>query len=334
MHLEASDQAACACLLRGGSRSFHAASRLLPAQVRTGAMALYAFCRVADDAIDNAAPEHRAAALADLHTRLANIYAGTPGPDPADRAFAAAVRHHALPHAFPAALLEGFAWDAEGRRYADLAALHQYAVRVAGTVGGMMAHVMGVQDHAVLARAMELGLAMQLSNIARDVGEDAREGRLYLPLSWLEEAGIDADAFLRNPVLTPALRGVVARLLAEADRLYASATAGIAHLPLACRPAIHAARLFYQAIGHTAGAPGFNPVTTRAVVSTRRKQLLLPQALAASFQPPQSLHPHTEAAIHSLLAQTPTRPPQRAPEPKQAGRLVWIIDLFTTLEAR
>ena len=99
---------------------------------------------------------------------------------------------YGIPRALPAALLEGFAWDAEGRRYASIEALEDYAARVAGTVGAMMALVMGVRDAAVLGRAAELGLAMQLSNIARDVGEDARAGRVYLPLDWLAEAGVDS----------------------------------------------------------------------------------------------------------------------------------------------
>ncbi len=99
------------------------------------------------------------------------------------------------------ALLEGFAWDAAGRRYDTLDDLLDYAARVAGAVGAMMAVLMGVRDPALLARACDLGVAMQLTNIARDVGEDARAGRLYLPLAWLREAGIDPDAFLADPAL-------------------------------------------------------------------------------------------------------------------------------------
>ena len=105
----------------------------------------------------------------------------------------------------------------------SLEALHGYAARVAGTVGVMMTLLMGVRDAAALARACDLGVAMQLTNIARDVGEDARAGRLYLPLDWLDEAGVDRDRFLAAPAPSPALARVVARLLAEADRLYARA---------------------------------------------------------------------------------------------------------------
>ena len=98
-----------------------------------------------------------------------------------------------IPRALPEALLEGFAWDAAGRRYETLDEVEHYAARVAGCVGAMMTLVMGRRDPAILARACDLGVAMQLTNICRDVGEDARAGRLYLPLAWLRDNGIDPD---------------------------------------------------------------------------------------------------------------------------------------------
>jgi phytoene synthase len=207
--IDAADLAACRALLRDGSRSFDAASRLLPRAARDPATALYAFCRVADDAIDGGHGDE----LEALRTRLAQAYEGSPAPTPVDRAFAAVVRQYALPRILPEALLEGFAWDAHGRRYADLSELRSYAVRVAGTVGAMMALLMGVRDPEGLAAAIDLGVAMQLTNIARDVGEDARAGRLYLPLAWLREAGIDPDRFLACPRHSEAVAAVIQRLL-------------------------------------------------------------------------------------------------------------------------
>jgi phytoene synthase len=158
------DLAACRALLRGGSRSFFAASLLLPQRVRGPACSLYAFCRLADDAID--LEDGRMDALARLHARLDRAYAGQPLPTPVDRAFADVIARYAIPRALPEALFEGFAWDAEGRRYEDLPALQAYAVRVAGTVGAMMAVLMGVREPGPVARACDLGVAMQLSNIA------------------------------------------------------------------------------------------------------------------------------------------------------------------------
>ena len=96
-----------------------------------------------------------------------------------------------MPRILPDALLEGLAWDAMGRRYATLSDLRAYSARVASAVGAMMCVLMRVRDRDALARACDLGVAMQLTNIARDVGEDAREGRLYLPTDWLAGAGVD-----------------------------------------------------------------------------------------------------------------------------------------------
>jgi phytoene synthase len=139
----------------------------------------------------------------------------------------------------------------------------------------MMTLVMGERAAAVLARACDLGAAMQLTNIARDVGEDARRGRLYLPTDWLAEAGIDPEAFLAAPRFDARLGLVVARLLGSAGALYARADAGIAALPRDCRAAIRGAGLVYADIGRVVASRGYDSVTSRAVVSTPRKLWLL-----------------------------------------------------------
>ncbi len=218
------DLAECRTLMRGGSRSFFAASLLLPRAVREPACALYAFCRLADDAIDGAGG--RPDAVDELRARLDAVYAHAPRPNAADRALAAVVHRYGIPRELPAALIEGFEWDAQGRAYETFDELTDYAARVAGTVGAMMALLMGVRHEAGLARACDLGVAMQLSNIARDVAEDAAMGRLYLPRQWLREAGVDPDAWLARPSITPALLGVVQRLLDEAQALYRRVDAG------------------------------------------------------------------------------------------------------------
>jgi phytoene synthase len=329
------DLAACEALLRGGSRSFHAASRLLPRQVRQAATSLYAFCRLADDAIDNAGATDRGVAVAGLQRRLAAIYAGRPADQAADRAFAAVVELYGIPKTLPAALLEGFDWDARGRRYATIDGLMDYAARVAGTVGAMMTLVMGVRDASVLARACELGMAMQLTNIARDVGEDARLGRIYLPIDWLAAEGIDPDAFLAAPVYCAGVQAVVRRLLAYADALYAQAADGIAHLPPGCRPAIHGARLLYAAIGHRAGAIGFDPVVQRAVVPGRTKLALLLRALAASAHVARPLHAVPPRAVWGLIAAAAAAPAPRKPRALGTGeRFIWAMEMFAVLDAR
>ncbi len=328
--IDPADLAACRALLDGGSRSFYAASLLLPARVRHPATALYAFCRVADDLIDDGDPP---VALAELHRRLDGIYADCPADHPEDRALAAAVVMYGMPRLLLDRLLEGFAWDAEGRRYADLPALEHYAARVAGTVGAMMAVLMGIRDPAALARACDLGVAMQLTNIARDVGEDARAGRLYLPLDWLRDAGLSSDAFLARPEPSPALAAIVARLLDAAETLYRRADTGIAALPLACRPGIFAARHLYAAIGHQVIRNGCDSITSRARVPRRHKLRLAGHSLAAAARSRMPMaDPPLLATADLVLAAVAAAPRQR--RASTADRVVWVMTLFGELDER
>jgi phytoene synthase len=273
------DLASCRAAIRQGSRSFHAASRLLPGRVRDPALALYAFCRLADDAVDDGGGTR---AVASLHDRLDRVYSGRPRNAPADRAFADVVVAHAMPRALPEALLEGFAWDAAGRRYRTISDLRAYGVRVAAAVGAMMSVLMGVRDRDALARACDLGVAMQLTNIARDVGEDAAAGRMYLPLDWMEEAGIDPEAFVKSPRPGPELAAIVHRLLAEASGLYARGEAGVGALPADCRPGILAARHIYAAIGRRVESAGAASLRQRARTSGGEKLALAGLALMRS----------------------------------------------------
>lgn len=323
--------AACEELMRGGSKSFFAASALLPERMRTAAIALYAFCRVADDAIDLHGDDP--GAMNKLRQRLDNVYAGCPGDILEDQALAMVVRSHQLPRALLDALLEGFSWDAAGRRYESIEDLHAYCARVAGSVGAMMARIMGVTDQRVLARACELGNAMQLTNIARDVGEDARNGRLYLPRAWMREAGLDPDRWLQDPRFSPALGSVTGRLLLEADRLYALATTGIAALPRDCRGAILAAAMIYADIGHVVLKNGMNAISQRAVVSTPRKLTLLCLAKARAQLPSRcDLTTPALPAITFLIdacALTPARSTLNGfPQRSFDQRVAWMIDLF------
>lgn len=322
-----SDLAACQAALAVGSKSFAAAARILPRRVRAPATALYAFCRVADDAVDTEADPK--ASVKRLRTRLDAIYANAPFDHPADRAFAAVVAEYEMPKALPAALIEGFEWDAEGRRYDTLDALHAYCARVAGTVGAMMALLMGVRDAPRLARACDLGVAMQLTNIARDVGEDARNGRIYLPLDWLREAGVAPEAWQAAPAYTPAVQGVVRRMLADADALYARSEAGIAALPADCRASIRAAGRIYAEIGRLVRSPGFDPVATRAIVPKRRKMALLAGAmLPRPGWGAQLASPPLDATAYLVRA-----------VPGHAGRslderIEWMIGVLARVEGR
>ncbi|HSC62331.1 MAG TPA: phytoene/squalene synthase family protein [Caldimonas sp.] len=318
-------------MLANGSRTFLAASLLLPRAVRDPACALYAFCRVADDAIDTAPEGEVDAALADLRRALDRVYDGAPA-GAIERAFAFVVRRHGIPRALPEGLLEGFAWDVAQRRYESMADLHDYAARVAGTVGAMMALVMGARSPAALARACDLGVAMQLSNIARDVGEDARLGRVYLPLAWLRQAGIDVDGLVAAPRHDARLGRVVARVLAHAEALYARVGAGVAELPAGCRIGINAARFLYAEIGHEVGRRGGNSIDSRAVVPTWRKAALLARAVACVMPRRGEIEPPLSATRHLVDAASSARPAVPVAGGRTEGRVVWLLELFERLE--
>lgn len=319
------DLAACRASLAHHSKTFHAASLLLPPAVRAPATVLYGFCRLADDTVD--VEGGRRLALTQLRRRLDRVFEGRPQPVAADRALAAVVAHFGIPRALLDFLIEGLAWDVDGRRYETLDDLQDYAARVAGSVGAMMSLLMGVRDPAALARACDLGVAMQLSNIARDVGEDARMARLYLPQQWLREVGIAPDAWLAAPGFSPPLADVVQRLLEAADVLYARAAAGVACLPLACRPGINAARLLYAAVGHEVARAGCDSVSRRAVVPGPRKAQLLAHAAVGLWPSRALLNEPVLPACQPLLAAVAA-----VPVPARPAGAELVIDLFTRLE--
>ncbi len=332
------DKAACREMIRGGSRSFYTASLLLPDEVREGAYALYGFCRLSDDAVDVEGGEGDA--VARLRRRLDAVYARDPAPEPVDRALTDAVEHFAIPRTLMDALLEGLEWDVSGRTYETLSDVYAYGARVAGAVGGMMAALMGARDPDLVARACDLGVAMQLTNIARDVGEDARIGRLYLPRDWLREAGIDPGAFLARPEFSPALAGVVARLLKAADDLYRRADAGIGRLDPAFRPAIFAARDLYAEIGELLRRRGLDSVSRRTSVSAGRKLWLLGRAVGQAVRPPRAGLDEPPLAETLFLVEAVTRetdrllPPWRGRRRTVRSDLIWTVELFKTLEDR
>lgn len=271
------DLAACRAILARGSKSFAFAGRALPSQMRDKAAAFYAFCRVSDDLVD--AHVNPREALEQLEHRLELAFMGRPQADSVDRALAWLFESHGLPKAALDALLEGYAWDVEGRTYETISETLSYAARVASSVGVAMTVLMERRERDTLCRAADLGAAMQLTNIARDVGEDARSGRLYLPLAWLRQEHIDPARFLAEPRYSGGLAHVVRRVLGEADRLYERGIRGIAALPSDARVAIRAAAFVYRDIGRVIRARKCDSVTRRASTSGARKMVLLAEAI-------------------------------------------------------
>ena len=279
--------------------------------------------------------DDKAASVLRLRDRLDLAYDGRPLNAPADRAFAAVIADYEMPRALPDALLEGLAWDALGRRYATLSELHDYCARVAAAVGAMMCVLMRVRDADALARACDLGVAMQLTNIARDVGEDARARRMYLPTDWLDAARIDADAFFAEPLPTDAVRGMVRRLLDHADRLYLRAEAGVAALPMGARPGIFAARHIYAGIGTAVRRNGCDSVSWRGRTSRRQKAgwmglSMLRAGITVAMPRSAVLYARPLPEVQFLVDAAARQP--RASAPWGEGRSGALIGAFAQLE--
>ncbi len=280
-----------------GSQSFAAASKLFARQTRKRVWLLYAWCRAADDLTDGQELGHGAAAPSDPAAVQVELEALTAAaldsevPVPLPFAALRQVAHEtAMPRRFITDHLAGFALDSQDWRPASEDDLLRYCYHVAGSVGCMMAVVMGVPvtDEDTLDRACDLGLAFQLANIARDVVPDARAGRCYLPADWLAEAGLD-EAQLAEPQHRAALALMAARLV-ELSRSYRrSARIGAAQLPFRSRLAVLAADGIYGAIGEKVAALGERAWDQRVRVSGAGKLGKLSLALAQSIVAPAPL---------------------------------------------
>ncbi len=292
------DRLACRAWIQKHSKSFFLSSLLLPARVRQAAWALYAFCRRADDAVDETRT-HGLEQVAQLRLRLTRVYRGVADDHPIDRAFSKVVEAHAIPEALPAALLDGMEMDARDQVYETDDDLFLYCFRVAATVGLMMTKVMGVADDRAYYRAADLGIAMQLTNIARDIGEDAARGRVYLPRTLCESVGLQKATLLNARAATAPTKAAVKQLLARADAHYRAADGGIPMLPRSCRLAIASSRQIYSAIGRAIAKNDHDSVRSRAYVSLSGKLVLVGRALPAVFS---TKRPDTAGPADSSLA--------------------------------
>ncbi len=275
---EAPDTTTAEQTIKAGSSSFAAAARLFDEETRHSTVLLYAWCRHCDDVIDGQVLGHgqregqRAgmAALAALEDATRRACGGDPGDEPVFMGLAEVVRRHELPQHLLLEHLRGFGMDVQDTRYETLEDTLLYAYRVAGVVGLMMAQVMGARDPATLDRACDLGIAFQLTNIARDIVEDAEIGRVYVPRQWLAEAGIAPDR-LTAPEHRAQLARIASRLVACADPYYASARAGLAALPLRSAWSVATARDVYRAIGRKVREKGSHAWDARVSTSALDK---------------------------------------------------------------
>ncbi|MGL4550075.1 MAG: phytoene/squalene synthase family protein [Gemmataceae bacterium] len=266
-------------VIRRHSKSFSLAASILPTVARERAEALYAWCRSADDRIDHAVSRAEAeGSLDQLRVEVADVYAGRDVTTPAVCALRRAVASCGIPREYPLELLAGLEMDVCGVRYETADELLLYCHRVAGVVGLMMCHALGLTDDAGLPHAAHLGIGMQLTNIARDVAEDWHRGRMYLPAAWLPRPPSAEDP-LSDEELSPAVR----RCLELAGRYYRSGEAGLRYLSPWCRLAVGTASQVYRAIGDEVAARGHRPSAGRAVVPAWRKLALLTRTALGSL---------------------------------------------------
>ena len=267
----------CDALTQQHSRTFYVASGLLPYEKRRGARALYAFCRVTDDIVDvqhtgnekkkQALDEWRACTLAD------HPYACLDAP--VALAWADTQARFNIPRGYAQQLIDGCARDIQQTRYKTFAELAEYSYGVASTVGLMAMHIIGFSDTDAIPYAVRLGVALQITNILRDVKEDWRNGRIYLPQQEMEAFGVDEETIATGAV-TPSWRAFMRFQIERNRQLYAESLPGIAKLEANGRFAIAAAAKLYEAILKDIEAHDYDVFSRRASVSKLGKISRLP----------------------------------------------------------
>lgn len=249
-----------------GSKSFYLASLFFSQETKHDCWVLYRWCRHCDDVIDNGGN------LRELEELQTNTLKGLRGENTHAifSSLGKVCRKHSIPAEHPFELLAGFQKDTQAVRIKNEAELDVYAYQVAGVVGVMMCYLMKANLALAQQAAISMGNAMQLTNIARDVKEDFEKGRIYLPQSWLDEAGVNTERLLaieqREQVYT-----VVQRLLKKADGLYREGREGLKYLPLRSALAVAIAAAVYSQIGSKILRLGPTSLDSRIYVSFPHK---------------------------------------------------------------
>jgi 15-cis-phytoene synthase len=295
----------CRGMITKGSKSFSLAARLFDSETRDAAFFLYGWCRYCDDQVDQAGMEESREQLEQRLRTLAeatrSAFSGAAQEQAVFIAMQYIVRRYSIPAHYALELIEGMAMDARSTRYQTFNDLLLYCYRVAGTVGLMMSHVMGLRDEQALKHAADLGMAMQLTNIARDITEDAEMGRIYLPIQWIEEAGMVPEE-IAAPKNRQKLALVTRRLLREAERYYVSGDAGLWHLSFRSACAVAAARHVYAAIGSLLLLKGSSAWDQRTYVTGPQKisAILGGMVQVLASIPARMMRPWTAAPIRMV----------------------------------
>ncbi len=261
------------------SKSFYFSARFLPAERRWATYALYGFCRFADNLIDN--PRNRSNAelineVAYFSRELKLAYRSGESEHPIIKPFIVVAKKYGIPVEYPLDLLRGIQMDIEITRYETFDQLYVFCYRVASVVGLMMTHVMGYKDDKAFDYAEKLGVAMQLTNILRDVKEDKEMGRIYLPQEELRQFGITEEDVI-NEIFNEKFRRFVKFQVDRAHDYYYEANKGISMLNTESQFAIYSASKIYQEILRKIEGRDYNPFLGRVFVPLIKKFAILMQ---------------------------------------------------------
>ncbi len=273
---DASLQAAygeCSAITARHSKSFHLASQLLPEPKRQAIRALYAFCRTVDDIVDHSEAEDRAAQLDAW--RLLCRDDSHPDHGPVAMAWADTLARYHVPRHYALQLIDGVARDLSGSRYQTFDELSTYCYGVASTVGLMSMYIVGFESKEAVPYAIKLGVALQMTNILRDVGEDQRNGRVYLPREEMQAFGV-SEADIREGKVTQEWRDFMRFQIERTRQLYAESEPGIPMLDPDGRLAIAAASDLYRGILEVIERNDYDVFTQRASLSAWEKTRRIP----------------------------------------------------------
>ncbi|UCE06548.1 MAG: phytoene/squalene synthase family protein [bacterium] len=259
------------------SKSFYFSARFLPKEKRWATYALYGFCRYADNLIDNPRTRPKQQLLSEVacfRKELKLAYRWGESEHPILKPFILVAKKYGIPIEYPLDLLKGVQMDIEATRYETFSDLYVFCYRVASVVGLMMTHIMGYKDDQAFEYAEKLGIAMQLTNILRDVQEDKEMGRIYLPLEELQKFGITEDDVI-NEKFDEKFRRLIKFQVDRAHDYYEESSNGIPMLNTDSQFAIYSASKIYHGILRKIEARAYNPFLGRVHVPLGKKFLIL-----------------------------------------------------------
>jgi phytoene synthase len=266
-------------ITRQYAKTFYFASRFLPREKQRAAYAIYALCRITDNTVDADGHTSDVQALRTIASSIGRVYAAGNLNDSLLVAFRETVERYGIPRECFDELIEGMGMDLQKQRYGNFEELYRYCYRVAGVVGLIMLHVFGYQQREAERHAVELGIAMQLTNIVRDIKEDYRRGRIYLPRDEMEQYKVTEDHIAGERV-DEAFQALLRLQISRARHYYASAEKGIVFIDnLRCRLVVTMMKELYAGILTAAEKNNYDVFSRRAHVSTPGKLVKALQCL-------------------------------------------------------